>query len=139
MKKIVFLTVACCIFAAFCTHAQQRGPREKQTPEQHANRIVERLNKELKLTEKQQSELKTWFSESFKQREKSFAQNRDNREAIREQMKKEREAMKTELKKVLTAEQYKIYQTNEEKREKERAQRGPGHPGIPPLGNYPRN
>lgn len=102
MKKIVFLTVACCIFAAFCTHAQQRGPREKQTPEQHANRIVERLNKELKLTEKQQSELKTWFSESFKQREKSFAQNRDNREAIREQMKKEREAMKTELKKVLT-------------------------------------
>ena len=139
MKKIVFLTVACCIFAAFCTHAQQRGPREKQTPEQHANRIVERLNKELKLTEKQQSELKTRFSESFKQREKSFAQNRDNREAIREQMKKEREAMKTELKKVLTAEQYKIYQTNEEKREKERAQRGPGHPGIPPHGNYPRN
>lgn len=139
MKKIVFLTVACCIFAALCTHAQQRGPREKQTPEQHANRMVERLNKELKLTEKQQSELKTWFSESFKQREKSFAQNRDNREAMREQMKKEREAMQTELKKVLTAEQYKIYQTNEEKQEKERAQRGPGHPGTPRHGNYPRN
>lgn len=128
MKKILFLTTTFVMLLALGVSAQQRGPRERMTPEQQAERRVEFLNKELKLTEAQQKELKTWFTESVKKREEAFQKNRDNREGMRAQMEKDREATDAQLKKVLTAEQYKTYRTNEEKRQKEWQQRGPGHP-----------
>lgn len=140
MKKIVFLATTLLLFVAFSVHAQpnrQGQQRERPTPEQQAIRTVERLNQELKLTEQQQTELKTWFTESFKKRNENFEKNKDNRENMREQMKKDREATEAELKKVLTEEQYKTYKANEEKRQKERqqrGQRGPGNHG----GGYPR-
>lgn len=40
--------------------------RERMTPEQQATRTVERLTTELKLTDKQQADLKKWYTESFK-------------------------------------------------------------------------
>lgn len=105
--------------------------RERMTPEQQATRTVERLTTELKLTDKQQADLKKWYTESFKKREEAMQKNRDNREAMRDQMKKDREAADAELKKVLTEEQYKTYKANEEKRMKEwqqRGRQGGGHP-----------
>ena len=82
-------------------------------------------------TDKQQADLKKWYTESFKKREEAMQKNRDNREAMRDQMKKDREAADAELKKVLTEEQYKTYKANEEKRMKEwqqRGRQGGGHP-----------
>ena len=119
MKKLVFLATTLLMFLAITVNAQQRGPRERMTPEQQATRTVERLTTELKLTDKQQADLKKWYTESFKKREEAMQQNRDNREAMRDQMKKDREAADAELKKVLTEEQYKTYKANEEKRMKE--------------------
>lgn len=139
MKKMVILATTFLMFLAFSVNAQQRGPREKLTPEQQANRIVERLNKELKLTEKQQTDLKTWYIGSFKKREETFSKNRENREAMHEQMKKAQEATDAELKKVLTADQYKTYKANEEKRRKEREQKNAGHQRSNRGGGYPRN
>lgn len=130
MKKILFFATAFLLFVAFSANAQQRGSkphREQMTPEQQAARLVERMNKELTLTEQQQSELKTWFTTSLKQRNENFKKNKDNRENMREEMKKEREATNAELKKVLTAEQYKTYKANEEKRQQERKERGGQH------------
>ena len=135
MKKILFLATAFMMFLAVNVNAQQRGPREKMTPEQQATRMVERLNTELKLTDQQQTDLKTWFTESFKKRNEAFQNNKENREDMRAQMQKDREATDAQLKKVLTAEQYKTYKANEEKRQKERSQRGPQNHG----GGYPRN
>ena len=126
MKKLVFLATT---LLMFLVNAQQRGPRERMTPEQQATRTVERLTTELKLTDKQQADLKKWYTESFKKREEAMQKNRDNREAMRDQMKKDRED--AELKKVLTEEQYKTYKANEEKRMKEwqqRGRQGGGHP-----------
>lgn len=130
MKKILFFATAFLLFVAFSANAQQRGhkpQREQMTPEQQATRLVERMNKELTLTEQQQNELKTWFTASLKQRNENFKKNKDNRENMREEMKKEREATDAELKKVLTAEQYKTYKANEEKRQQERKERGGQH------------
>ncbi len=124
MKRIAFLAITVFMFLAFAVNAQQRGPREKMTPEQQANRMVERLNKELTLNEQQQKDLKTWFTTSFKQREENMKKGQDNREAMREQMKKEREATDAQLKKVLTEDQYKTYKANQEKRMKEWQQKG---------------
>lgn len=140
MKKILFLATTVLMFLALGVNAQQRGPREKLTPEQQATRMVERLNEELKLTDKQQADLKTYFTTSIKNRNEAFEKNKDNREQMREQMKKDREATDAQLKKVLTAEQYKTYKANEEKRQKEREQhksqrpQGKGRQG----GGYPR-
>lgn len=138
MKKILFLATAFMMFLAVNVNAQQRGPREKMTPEQQATRMVERLNTELKLTDQQQTDLKTWFTESFKKRNEAFQNNKENREDMRAQMQKDREATDAQLKKVLTAEQYKTYKANEEKRQKERSQRGPQNHGNR-GGGYPRN
>lgn len=140
MKKILFLATTLLMFLALGVNAQQRGPREKMTPEQQAARTVERLHKELTLTDKQQTELKTWFTESFKKRNEAFEKNKGDREAMRTQMKKDREATDAQLKKVLTAEQYKTYKANEEKRQKEMQQKGQGRPGNSGHrgGGYPR-
>ncbi len=129
MKRILFFTTTFLMFLTITVCAQQRGPRERPTPEQQATRTIERLTEELKLTEQQQTELKTWFTESFKKREETMQKNREDREAMREQMKKDREATDAELKKVLTEEQYNTYKANEEKRMKER--RGPQGGGRP--------
>lgn len=131
MKKILFVTTTMMLFLAFTVNAQQKSPREKLTPEQQAARTVERLIKELQLTDKQQADLKNWYTASFKQREENMQKNHENREAMREQMKKDREANDAQLEKVLTAEQYKTYKANEEKRMKEWQQRrrqGGGRP-----------
>lgn len=122
MKKIGFIVLTLCLGLTFVVNAQQREGREKLTPIQQATRIVERLNKELQLSDKQQAELKTWFTQSFTEQETAMEKNRGNREAMREQMKKQREATDKELKKVLTEEQYKKQRANQEKREKEREQ-----------------
>lgn len=130
MKKIIFLATTLFMVLAFTVQAQDRQPREKLTPEQQATRTVERLNKELTLTDKQQADLKKFYTESFTQRAKTMEKNRDNREAMRETMKKDREATEAQLKKVLTEEQFKKYQENEKKRMQQRqnrgGQRGPG-------------
>ena len=55
MKKLVFLATTLLMFLAITVNAQQRGPRERMTPEQQATRTVERLTTELKLTDKQQA------------------------------------------------------------------------------------
>ena len=46
MKKLVFLATTLLMFLAITVNAQQRGPRERMTPEQQATRTVER-NKEV--------------------------------------------------------------------------------------------
>lgn len=120
MKKIVFLTTAVLMSLSLMLHAQPREPQHRITPEQHAAQMVERLHKELTLTEKQQEELKTWFTRSFTQQKEESDKNRSNREAMRQFREKQREANDAELKKVLTTEQYKKYEENQRKRQEAR-------------------
>ncbi|MEG2276404.1 MAG: hypothetical protein RSC80_01030 [Odoribacter sp.] len=134
MKKIVFLTATALLFFAFTVNAQQRGPRqqrEQMTPEQQATRLIERMNKELKLTDKQQADLKTWYTTSFKQRSANMEKNKGNREAMRTQLQKDKEANEAQIKKILTADQYKNYKAIEAKRMEARQQR-PGNGGGRP-------
>lgn len=134
MKKIVFLTTAVLMSLSVMLHAQPREPQHRITPEQHAAQMVERLHKELTLTEKQQEELKTWFTRSFTQQKEESDKNRSNREAMRQFREKQRKANDAELKKVLTAEQYKKYEENQRKRQEARRnqmrQGDRGHRGM---------
>lgn len=139
MKKLLFFTTTLLLFFAFQVDAQQppqRGPRERMTPEQQATRMVEFINKDVKLTDAQQKELKTWFTQSYKKRGEEFQKNRGNREAMMEMMKKSQTETDAQLKKVLTADQYKNYQEIQKKRMEEMRQRGPRGPRG---GGFPRN
>ncbi len=125
------------LFLAFSVNAQQGGQgrpqgqsqRERPTPEQMAKNMVERMNKELNLTEKQQKDFTTYFTESAKKQQEMFEKNKSNREAMVENMKKNREETDAYLKKNLTADQYKKYQENQAKRMQERQNRNGEHPG----------
>lgn len=119
MRKITLLTTLFVLFLSLASYAQDRGSREKMTPEERAKKTVEQLNKDLTLTAKQQSDLETFYKTSYKKRQDMMSKNRDNRDAMREQMKKNQQENEAELKKVLTADQFKKHQANEEKRKKE--------------------
>ena len=132
MRKILFLTAIIAIwgFMGSCKQQTNSNEQNKKTTEQKGNRVeqqvqhmIERLNEDLQLTEQQQNELKTYFTESFKKRSETFKKNKENHEQMREQMKKEMEATDAQLKKILTEEQYNTYKENEKKRQKERGQK----------------
>lgn len=130
MRKIAFLTTTLLLFLVFAVSAQPRDNRERLAPEQQAARTVERLTKELQLTAKQQAELKTWFTTSIKKRQDMMAKNQGNREAMRENAKKDREETDIQMKKVLTADQFKKYKENQEKRMQEMQKRREGQKGA---------
>ncbi|MCM1030385.1 MAG: hypothetical protein NC410_02920 [Oscillibacter sp.] len=149
MRKILFLTAIIAIWGFMESCKQQTNSHEqnKKTTEQKGNRVeqqvqhmIERLNEDLQLTEQQQNELKTYFTESFKKRSETFKKNKENHEQMREQMKKEMEATDAQLKKILTEEQYNTYKENEKKRQEERGQkRRQGGPRQPLMGrDFPR-
>ncbi len=149
MRKILFLTAIIAIwgFMGSCKQQTNSNEQNKKTTEQKGNRVeqqvqhmIERLNEDLQLTEQQQNELKTYFTESFKKRSETFKKNKENHEQMREQMKKEMEATDAQLKKILTEEQYNTYKENEKKRQKERGQkRRQGSPSQPLMGrDFPR-
>lgn len=131
MRKTVFLFSVFVFLLSCNSNSQRRGPGERMTPEERAERTVERMSSELQLTDQQQKELKVWFIASSKEREESFAKNKKNREVMREEMKKQREKQDLQLKKILTEEQYRLYQENEAKRMQEHRGREKGRPGLP--------
>jgi len=131
MKKIVFILTSLLLGASLLADAQSRGPRQKLTPEQRATRMVEHLHRDLQLTEKQQQDLKLWFTQSYTRQQENFQKYSTEREGMREAIRKDREATEAKLKKVLTAEQYKKYKDIEAKRRQERQQHPSGRPGGP--------
>lgn len=126
MKRIISLLVVTVILST-ALFAQQRGPKEQLTPEKQAEQTIKKLHAELQLTEKQQAELKTWYTALYQNKKDDFEKMKQERESMREKMqdkiKKDKEATDAKLKKVLTAEQYKKYQEYEKKAEKERKER----------------
>lgn len=128
MKKILFFIaiVSISMIIGGCKqekkHEQNKDAavQNENTVEERVQHLVERLNKELKLSDKQQSELKTYFTELFKKREKNFSKDRDNIKEMHEKIKKEQEETNEQLKQILTEEQYNTYKENGKKRLKER-------------------
>lgn len=126
MKKIIFLSMLLFLGATFLS-AQSRTPKGRMSPEQQATQTVERLNKELKLTDKQKNELQEWFTDSFKKRNEEFQKKQEDREAMKEAMQKDRQETEARLKEILTGDQYKKYQENEKKRREELKERVSRH------------
>lgn len=124
MKAITILTTTLFLLLTFAVSAQRTDSRQKMTPEQQATKMVEKMTTQLQLNAKQQKELTTYYTETFKKRAEARQKNMDNKDSMRENMKKERDAADAQLKKILTPDQYKKYKADEEKRKEEMKKRG---------------
>ena len=98
-KKIFAAAMALCLMAGTSAFAQDKktaaAPRERPTTEQMAQRMTERMQKELKLTEAQAKEV---YNVNFQQIKEMMA--------MREKMAEARKAEAEKMKSILTTEQF---------------------------------
>ena len=98
-KKIFAAAMALCLMAGTRAFAQDKktaaAPRERPTTEQMAQRMTERMQKELKLTEAQAKEV---YNVNFQQIKEMMA--------MREKMAEARKAEAEKMKSILTTEQF---------------------------------
>lgn len=111
---------------------QHRGPRGHMNPEEMIQKMLEQMKTELQLDEKQEKQVKELFTENFKKRGELMKKYQGQRDSVMFYNKKIEEQQNLSLKKILTEEQYKTYQTNQEKRRQEmekRRKEGMNHHG----------
>jgi len=134
MKKLILIAT---IFSlTFATAFAQRGPqREATTPEQRAERMTERLAKELELTESQKDQINKINLENAQKRQVEMEARRAEQQARRAEMQESMKAQSAQIEAVLTPEQRskwsEIKESNKERgqqmRRGEYDRRGPQH------------
>lgn len=118
MKKVFLLAF---LVVGMTTFAQGKlgksGDGEKLTPEQRAEKQVEKMTKELSLNEAQAKQINALIVKGVSERDakrEEFKEKRasgikptpEERDAMKAEMIKKQEEMKSEMKKILTADQY---------------------------------
>ena len=149
MRKILFLIImAVMVFAADRASAQYGGERmgpphgmgpggprgPRMNSEEMVKARVERLTKDLQLTQEQAVQIEALYKEQAKAREKQREEMRNSgqrpdMEQMRAQMEKERKAMDEKMAKILTPEQNEKYLKMQAERQKGPGMRGPGERG----------
>ena len=128
MKTLTLIISSLLILMTTGLSTQQHGPqhhgqRGHMNPEEMIKRQVEHMKTELKLNEQQEKQVKDLLTENFKQRGELMKKYQGQRDSVMVNMKKLEEQQNLSLKKILTEEQYKTYQTNQEKRKQEMEKR----------------
>ena len=119
MKKRIFaVAAALCLMAGTGAFAQEAkpaaAPKERPTVEQMAQRMTERMQKELKLTDAQAKEV---YNLNFQQIKEM--------QAMREKMREARKAEAEKMKSILTTEQFVQWSQMQAKRPGEQRGHGP--------------
>jgi len=160
MKRLI---IAALLFISISTFAQEqtppekkgnRGQREKMSPEQRNQALLNRMTKELNLDANQQEQIKPILAEQSAKnqamRDQRMAGNakeltKEERKAMMQKRKEEKAATDNKLKAILTPEQFEKMKENEAaKREKKKEAResrqgGQGHgEGREIRGNQPQ-
>jgi|WetSurMetagenome_2_1015567.scaffolds.fasta_scaffold326947_1 periplasmic protein CpxP/Spy len=131
MKVKVFFLAMLIAFGFSTVNAQQQqqppqpptGQMPRMNPEEMAKRQTERMVTDLKLNDKQKTDVEAINLKYAKLRGELFQANQGDWEAIRAKMQEMDTKKNAELEKVLTADQYKQYFEQEKKRQEERRQR----------------
>lgn len=159
MKKLI---IAVLLVIGFSSFAQEQTPKEKKSnkgqkermsPEQRNQALLDRMTTELKLDTKQQEQIKPILAEQSAKlqamRDQRMASNSkeltsEERKVLMQKRTEERAATDAKLKAILTPEQFKKMKDNEEaNREKMREAResrqvGEGRQGGEERGNQPQ-
>ncbi|MFZ4261444.1 hypothetical protein ACFRAE_05335 [Sphingobacterium sp. HJSM2_6] len=121
MKNFLFTTIMLCL-AINLSKAQDRPNRQNMpSPEERAKRMIENLDKELKLTKIQKDSITKWSTSFSKDQQALFSNDKESREARMEKFKAVREKQTAKIKSILTPEQAKKY----EELNKKWGERGP--------------
>ena len=120
MKKRIFaVAAALCLMAGTGAFAQEAkpaaAPKERPTVEQMAQRMTERMQKELKLTDAQAKEV---YNLNFQQIKEM--------QAMREKMRETRKAEAEKMKSILTTEQFMQWSQMQQQQMRMPGQRGHG-------------
>ncbi|MBN1986055.1 MAG: hypothetical protein JW761_07095 [Prolixibacteraceae bacterium] len=139
-RTLFFMTVLFLGIAAACGNqgsnnsqqpsfgADRFGNRGNFDPEEMAQRQVERLTEQLKLSEEQQKQVYDLTMENFENMQQMRGQmgGEGDFEKMREQMQKAREEQNQKMKSILTDEQWDEYEAYQEEMRARRGQGGPG-------------
>jgi periplasmic protein CpxP/Spy len=123
--KVKILLIATLITVGFLTaNAQQQTGQmpPRMNPEEMAKRQTERMSTDLKLNDKQKTEVAAINTKYAKIMNETIQSNQGNREAIHAKMVEMNTRKNAEFEKVLTADQYKQFVEQEKKRQEERRQ-----------------
>ena len=131
MKKLIIAALLVVGFSSFAQEQNQRGQRDKMTPEQRTQAQLDKLTTDLKLDAKQQEQIKPILAEQTAKREAMRAERmasnggqqkeltKEEREALKVKRNEEKAVTDNQFKAILTPEQFKkmkdIEQANMEK------------------------
>ncbi|MCA5005390.1 hypothetical protein [Sphingobacterium bovistauri] len=107
MKSLI--SILALVLSLGLANAQQGGNRPQRTPEEMAKMQMERLTKELNLSQTQQDSIQKYILSTSKEQQKIFREAGDNREAAMKSMQALREKQSLKVKTFLNEEQSKKY------------------------------
>jgi periplasmic protein CpxP/Spy len=108
--KIYFIAILmfACLSTAFAQ--AQNGQHPRMSPEEMAKVLTDRMTTEIKLDDKQQTEISAINLKYSKKMVEIFQANQGNWDVIRTKMEESRTMKNNEIKAVLTDDQYKLYE-----------------------------
>lgn len=121
MRKLITMMFVA-VVAISSSYAQEQGPRQGGTPEERTKMQVERLNKELNLSQAQQDSIYKYSLQTTKEQQTIMKTAGDNREAVREKMKPIREKNIAKIKSFLNEEQKAKYEDLQKQMQNRRKQ-----------------
>lgn len=124
MKKILIFFM---LFSLGLTVSAQRQKRSFD-PKTRAKAQSEKLKTQLKLNDKQEKDVFNAYFDFYKKQQEIF-KNKGDREKMMKEMQKLRTDLDKKLQKILTKEQYKIYQNILKERKKKMKERMGKHGG----------
>jgi periplasmic protein CpxP/Spy len=141
--KVLFtsLLIAFAVIASYAQPPQGGGQGRRMDPEKMAKSQTDRMVEDLKLNDKQTTEVQAINLKYSKKMGEIFqaGAGQGDREANRKKMDEMNIQKNAELKKVFTAEQYKKYEELEKQRQEERGKRTGERPGGAPGGTETPN
>lgn len=122
-SKIISVIALIIFFASINIFSQGEDVKQKKTPEERAENISAKMQKNLELTDEQKQSVHNALLETFKQRETDIELYKDDKEARRNAAKTRFEKLDTKFKEIFSQEQYKKYETHKQKMKEKRKEK----------------
>jgi len=121
MRARIFLLAAFIVLGLSTVNAQnkQEDKKPRLTPVEMANKQTERMVIELKLNDKQKTEVSNINLKFFKSKDEIFTANKGKDDVIKTKMQELNRQRNAEFKKILTADQYNLMEQIAQKRAKD--------------------
>ncbi len=114
MKKFAIIIFCFVVCAGVGLAQDEKGDKDKKTPEERAAHRTDKLTEKLSLNEEQKSQVSVATIDHFK----SMKEMKSRMKALKEEMKAERDAYDSKIQSVLTQEQQIKYAEMKEERRK---------------------